>query len=408
MRQIIQLTKFYPPLYPFFTFLKHYLCPVLKIVQKQLKALLEIHPQAHFLLANSGGVDSMVLFHLLLKTGCPFSVAHCNFGLRGAVSDGDENFIIALCHKHQITVHTKNFATKAYANTNGVSIQMAARELRYEWFETLKNQHNFSHLLTAHHLDDQLETFMINVGRGSGLKGLRGIRSETIVRPLPPFSKAMIVDYAKANAIEWREDASNASANGGKYVFHLLIRYMQKWNIHNEVQYRNYNAIGDLEQLLLRTGIGYNLTENNNNLLLGYGYILSENYAQNGRDKFDVNEHRIFQQFTTKQKLGRVGLSHRYRFEQRFVEDDFKMRFRYFLSLNIPLAKKEVENPKYYLSAYNEIFLNTKSSIFDRNRVYGGIGYKLNANIRIEAGYMNQFFETSSRDQFNLITFVNF
>jgi len=198
-------------------------------------------------------------------------------------------------------------------------------------------------------------------------------------------------------------------SNLGNWLIYIGSKKVnEKWNIHNEVQYRNYNAIGDLEQLLLRTGIGYNLTENNNNLLLGYGYILSQNYAANGRDKFDVNEHRIFQQFTTKQKLGRLGLSHRYRFEQRFVEDDFKMRFRYFLSLNIPLAKKEVENPKYYLSAYNEIFLNSKSSIFDRNRVYGGIGYKLNANTRIEAGYMNQFFESSSRDQFNLITFINF
>ncbi len=198
-------------------------------------------------------------------------------------------------------------------------------------------------------------------------------------------------------------------SNLGNWLIYIGSKKVnEKWNIHNEVQYRNYNAIGDLEQLLLRTGIGYNLTENNNNLLLGYGYILSENYVQNGRDKFDVNEHRIFQQFTNKQKLGRIGLSQRYRFEQRFVEDDFKMRFRYFISLNIPLAKKETENPKYYLSAYNEIFLNTKSSIFDRNRVYGGIGYKLNVNIRIEAGYMNQFFETSSRDQFNLITFVDF
>ena len=247
MRQIIQLTKFYPPLYPFYTFLKHYLCPVLKMVQKQLKALLEIHPQAHFLLANSGGVDSMVLFHLLLKTGCPFSVAHCNFGLRGAASDGDENFIIALCHKHQITVHTKNFATKAYANTNGVSIQMAARELRYEWFETLKNQHNFSHLLTAHHLDDQLETFMINVGRGSGLKGLRGIRSETIVRPLLPFSKSMIVDYAKANAIEWREDASNASDDYLRnQLRHLVIPQWKAANtnlLHNASETFNHLAL---------------------------------------------------------------------------------------------------------------------------------------------------------------------
>ncbi len=117
-----------------------------------------------------------------------------------------------------------------------------------------------------------------------------------------------------------------------------------KWNLHNEIQYRNYNAIGDLEQLLLRTGIGYNLTENNNNLLLGYGFIASENYVGNTDDKTTVNEHRIFQQFTAKQKVGKIGLTHRYRFEQRFVESDFKARLRYFLALKIPLAKaKTVE-----------------------------------------------------------------
>lgn len=181
-----------------------------------------------------------------------------------------------------------------------------------------------------------------------------------------------------------------------------------KWNIHNEVQYRNYNAVGDLEQLLLRTGVGYNLSENNNNLLLGYGYILSENYIGETDDKISVNEHRIFQQFTTKQNLGKVGLSHRYRFEQRFVEDDFKMRFRYFLGIKIPLHyKEEGENPL-YLSVYNEIFLNTKSSVFDRNRVFGGLGYKFSDNLRFELGYMNQFFETSGRDQINIIAFVNF
>ncbi|WP_420835921.1 DUF2490 domain-containing protein [Lacinutrix algicola] len=179
-----------------------------------------------------------------------------------------------------------------------------------------------------------------------------------------------------------------------------------KWNIHNEVQYRSYNAIDDLEQLLLRTGIGYNLSENNNNILLGYGYILSQNYIEGIDEKIDVNEHRIFQQFTTKQKIGSVALSHRYRFEQRFVEADFKMRFRYFLGFNIPLTRKE--NNKYYLSAYNEIFLNTESSVFDRNRMYGGLGYKFNKSLKIEIGYMNQFFETSNRDQLNIITFYNF
>ena len=180
-----------------------------------------------------------------------------------------------------------------------------------------------------------------------------------------------------------------------------------KWNIHNEVQYRNYDAMGDLEQLLLRTGIGYNL-DNNNNILLGYGYILSENYVDNTDNKITINEHRIFQQYSAKQNVGVVKLSHRYRFEQRFVEDDFKLRFRYFIGLNIPLKKNDNGQSPVYLSAYNEIFLNSKSSIFDRNRLYGGVGYRINANIRLELGYMNQFFEYGSRDQINLITFVNF
>lgn len=179
-----------------------------------------------------------------------------------------------------------------------------------------------------------------------------------------------------------------------------------KWNIHNEVQYRNYNTIGDLEQLLIRTGLGYTFNDKKNNVLLGYGYILSENYISNSDNKATINEHRIFQQFTTTQTFGKVKLGHRYRFEQRFVESNFKMRLRYFLSLNIPI--NIMENNKYYLSAYNEIFLNTKTSVFDRNRLYGGIGYNINRAIRIEVGYMNQFFERSNRDQLNIITFVNF
>jgi hypothetical protein len=195
----------------------------------------------------------------------------------------------------------------------------------------------------------------------------------------------------------------------GNWLIYIGSKKLEgKWNLHNEIQYRNYDAIGDLEQLLLRTGIGYNLSKNNNNLLLGYGFIKSENYAANGLDKITVNEHRIFQQFTSKQKVGKLSLTHRYRFEQRFVEDDFKARFRYFLAFKLPFKGTEEAPSKYYLSAYNEIFLNTKSSVFDRNRVYGGLGYQLNKNVRLEAGYMNQFFESGGRDQINLITFVNF
>lgn len=195
----------------------------------------------------------------------------------------------------------------------------------------------------------------------------------------------------------------------GNWLIYIGSKKLEKgFDIHNEVQYRNYNAIGDLEQLLLRTGIGYNLTENNNNVLLGYGYILSKNYINDTDEKNTVEEHRIFQQFTTKQNIGKVGISHRYRLEERFVEDDFKMRFRYFLGLKIPLQNKENGINSFYLSAYNEIFLNTKATIFDRNRVYGGLGYQFSKDLRFELGYMNQIFNTSSRDQINLIAFVNF
>ncbi len=107
--------------------------------------------------------------------------------------------------------------------------------------------------------------------------------------------------------------------------------------------------------------MGYTFNEGKNNILLGYGYILSENYLPNSNEKINVNEHRIFQQFISKQTIGSIKLNHRYRFEQRFVEDDFKMRFRYFSGLNIPYNKKE----SYYFSVYNEIFLNTESAIFD-------------------------------------------
>ena len=195
---------------------------------------------------------------------------------------------------------------------------------------------------------------------------------------------------------------SQESGPGNWLIYIGSKQLNSKWNFHHEVQYRNYNAIGDLEQLLLRTGLGYNIGKKSN-LLLGYGYINSENYTGNDEEKFTVEEHRIFQQLITKQNLGKVALQHRYRFEQRFVESDFKTRFRYFLSMNIPL-----KNPKYYLSAYNEIFLNGSSSVFDRNRIYGGLGYKFSKGIKMELGYMNQVFETASRDQINIITFVNF
>ena len=180
-----------------------------------------------------------------------------------------------------------------------------------------------------------------------------------------------------------------------------------KWNIHNEVQYRNYNAIGDLEQLLLRTGVGFNLTPNNNNVLLGYGFIRSEPEGSNTSREV-VDEHRIYQQFITKQSFGRVSLVHRYRLEERFVAADFKVRFRYFLATNVALSKPKLEPKTVYLSVYNEIFINSENTLFDRNRLYGGLGYKITKDLKTEVGYMNQRFASGSRDQVNLILNLTF
>ena len=182
----------------------------------------------------------------------------------------------------------------------------------------------------------------------------------------------------------------------------------QKWNWHHELQYRNYNLVGNLEQLLIRTGVGYNLSENNNNLLLGYGFILSEPYLGSTDQKITTREHRLYQQFITKQIFGRVYLQHRYRFEQRFLEDDFIMRFRYFLALNIPINKTKMDAGAVYGSVYNEVFLNAENPVFDRNRIYGAAGYVFKKNFRMEAGYMSQLLPSGRRSQLQLVIFGNY
>ena len=187
------------------------------------------------------------------------------------------------------------------------------------------------------------------------------------------------------------------------YMYFGNNRVAPNLNWHNEIQYRNYDWGSDLEQLLIRTGVGRNLSENNNNLLLGYGYILSQNYR--GDEKEKVVEHRIFQQFINREKIGRVHIQNRYRFEQRFIEEDYRMRFRYFMGFNIPFNSKVMAPKAVYLSLYNEIFLNLDSPVFDRNRAYGALGYVLRSGLRVEAGYMYQIYERTNRSQFQLAVF---
>lgn len=172
------------------------------------------------ILALSGGRDSMVLAHLLYELNYDFVVAHCNFRLRGKHSDADAVFVKEWAKEHNLQCFVQSFDTKAFVlarRTGGeaqnISIQMAARELRYTWFESLRKEQNCDFVLTAHHASDTAETFLINLSRGTGLDGLLGIPEQNgaVIRPLLSFSRKQIDDYIQENGIQWCEDATNAS-----------------------------------------------------------------------------------------------------------------------------------------------------------------------------------------------------
>ncbi|WP_233188620.1 tRNA lysidine(34) synthetase TilS [Tenacibaculum sp. SG-28] len=185
------------------------------------------------LVAISGGMDSVVLTHLLHGLGYAISLAHCNFQLRDQASDLDEKFVVSLGEKLQIPKYTIQFDTVKYCKKNKVSTQIGARELRYTWFSELLALHGLDYVVTAHHANDNLETFLINLTRGTGLDGLSGIPAlnGNIVRPLLFFSREQIKNYALSYDLSWREDASNTDT---KYlrnkIRHTIIPILQEMN----------------------------------------------------------------------------------------------------------------------------------------------------------------------------------
>ena len=166
------------------------------------------------ILALSGGIDSMVLADLLQKTQVQFVAAHCNFHLRDVESDGDDWFVRKFAEKRGIQCFVKHFETEKYAANHGISIEMAARDLRYAWFEQLRQQLGYDKIAVAHHADDQSETFFINLLRGAGLRGLKGMQPQNgvVIRPLLWASREQIRRYAAENHIVWREDHTNAES----------------------------------------------------------------------------------------------------------------------------------------------------------------------------------------------------
>jgi tRNA(Ile)-lysidine synthase len=173
------------------------------------------------LLTVSGGLDSMVMLHLFKQAGFSIGVAHCNFQLRGEESKGDEALVNKVCLEAGIAFHSKQFETESYAHAKGISIQMAARELRYSFFNELAEEKDYQYIATAHHLNDNLETVLLNLVRGTGMDGITGIpvKHHNIIRPLLFASRENILEYATSNRFSWREDSSNAS---DKYHRNLL------------------------------------------------------------------------------------------------------------------------------------------------------------------------------------------
>jgi len=163
------------------------------------------------LLTVSGGIDSMVMLDLFEKSNFRYGVAHCNFRLRGEESDGDEQFVREQVQQHGIVSYFKDFDTREYARLNGISIEMAARELRYGYFEKLRVEHGYDFIATAHHQDDLIETFFLNLVRKTGIKGLTGIKEKSgnVIRPLLFAGRSEIEAYARENFLDYREDSSN-------------------------------------------------------------------------------------------------------------------------------------------------------------------------------------------------------
>ena len=178
------------------------------------------------LVAVSGGIDSMCLMEKVRQEGGPFAVAHCNFGLRGAESDADEAFVREQAARYRIPCHVKRFDTEAFASAEGISIEMAARRLRYHWFGQLCREHGYEAVAVAHNANDNAETLILNLLRGTGLRGITGMKAEGFLpdpdfgdiplrRPLLSMTREEIEAFAREKSLSWREDSTNA-LNGYK------------------------------------------------------------------------------------------------------------------------------------------------------------------------------------------------
>ncbi len=232
------------------------------------------------LIACSGGLDSVVLATLIKELDFEIALAHCNFSLRGKESDGDEMFVIGLAKNLGIPVFAETFDTKKFSEEQKVSTQMAARELRYTWFAEILKDFKFDYLLTAHHLDDDLETFFINLSRGTGLNGLTGIPKENnkVIRPLLNFSREQILQYAEANNLKWREDSSNKKTD--------YLRNKLRLEVLPKLKETSESLLKNFQKTQQNLQASQNLIEDYMGLV--YKLVVSE-----GADSYKINIQKI-------------------------------------------------------------------------------------------------------------------
>jgi len=194
------------------------------------------------LVTVSGGLDSVVLCALFKQAGYVFAIAHCNFKLRNAESDADEAFVQTLAANYQVKFYTKEFSTKEYTEAHKCSIQVAARELRYAWFEELRTAEKFDFIATAHHLNDNIETVLFNLAKGTGIKGLRGMlpKHGKLIRPLLFASREEIEAFAQQQNLSWREDSSNAEDKYSRnFIRHNIVPLFKELNPSFETSFAN-------------------------------------------------------------------------------------------------------------------------------------------------------------------------
>ncbi len=208
------------------------------------------------LLGVSGGVDSMVLAHLINRHGNDFAIAHCNFNLRGEESDGDEAFVKEMAESYGVRLFSVSFDTTGFAEEMGISVEMAARKLRYDWFEKICIENGFDYIVVGHHLDDVLETFFLNLARGTGIRGLSGIKAKAgrIIRPLLFASRKEIEAYALENNIDFRFDSSNDDVIYKRNsVRHKVLPLMEELNPSFRVSLKNtITYLSHTEELFLK------------------------------------------------------------------------------------------------------------------------------------------------------------